>query len=76
MFGILLTLVAAGVVVWFVFKNYYPQTVLLLVGLVTWPLPVLWVSAPLMRSKAPNSWGLTLWKRRAGLCPVAWPSLG
>jgi DcuC family C4-dicarboxylate transporter len=35
MIGIILTLVAVGVVAWFVVKNYYPPTVLLLVGLAT-----------------------------------------
>jgi DcuC family C4-dicarboxylate transporter len=47
MFGILLTLVAAGVVVWFVFKNYYPQTVLLLVGLVTLAIACLMGISPI-----------------------------
>lgn len=35
MFGILLTLAAVGMVAWFVVKGYYPQTVLLFVGLLT-----------------------------------------
>lgn len=34
MFGILLTILAVVIVSWFVVKNYYPQAVLLLVGLV------------------------------------------
>lgn len=34
MFGILLTIIAVVIVSWFVVKNYYPQAVLLLVGLV------------------------------------------
>jgi len=35
MLGIIMTLIAVGVVAWFVVKNYYPPTVLLLMGLAT-----------------------------------------
>jgi DcuC family C4-dicarboxylate transporter len=60
MFEILLTLVAVGVVAWFVVKSYYPQTVLLLVGLVTLAIACLMGVSPIDAKLSTNLRGFDI----------------
>ena len=57
MFGIILTLAAVVAVSWFVVKNYYPQIVLLLVGLILLGLACLMGTPPLAAKQSTNFLG-------------------